>query len=295
MRPSKPRPQRLEVLVLDDQPFRRRLIAETLPCLGSMRIDQVASTKTALEQLNARPPHLLITDWGLENGQGARFVKDIRCGNAGDQAKRMPVLMTGENLTAADLELARNCGVTEFLLRPFSVASLTQRFFAALEAQRDFITSAVYVGPCRRRDRPQIYRGPRRRLLDEDGETADPPIVKIQKDQMRALLKRVNAALKPSPTPDRKTMREIFLAARDIDQLATDMDDPLLLSAADSLFSYVQGVGATPRLTPKVIDAHLDALTQLVDLPNSQVDLRTTVTRELAKLVEKKLRGGIAA
>jgi DNA-binding response OmpR family regulator len=290
MNKNAPAAQRLNVVIIDDIAYRRRLVAETLPCLGSMRIDQASSSEHGLELIRARAPDLIITDWDLETKQGAAFVKDIRSGKAGDEAKRLPIIMMGDNVTNFELDLARNAGVDEFVARPFSVASLTQRFRAALEARREFIMSAVYIGPCRRRGRLQLYRGPRRRLFDEDTDMPDAPMVKVQKDQVRTLIKMI-AGLLNGEKPDRRRMRDIFIAARDIDQLAADMDDPNLLQAADSLFSYVQGVGATPRLVPKVIEAHLDALTQLVDLPNSQIDLRTTVVRELGKLVDKKLRG----
>jgi DNA-binding response OmpR family regulator len=295
MNKSAPPLQRWSVVIVDDNSHRRRLVAETLPCLGSMRIDQVSSAEDGLDRLRARTPDLLITDWGLERKQGAEFVKAIRCGKAGDEAKKMPIVMMGDNVTSFELDLARNAGVDEFVVRPFSVSTLTQRLNAAFDGRREFIMSAVYVGPCRRRNRPQLYRGPRRRLFDEDAETADAPLVKVQKDQVRSLLKRLAGLLNGTTAPDRRRMRDIFLAARDIDQVAAEMDDPNLLQAADSLFSYVQGIGATPRLVPKVIEAHLDALSQLVDLPNSQIDVRSTVVRELGKLVEKKLRGEIAA
>lgn len=289
-----PPAQRFSVIIVDDVAHRRRLVAETLPCLGSMQIDQVGSAADALDRLRGRTPDLVITDWGLEGKQGAEFVKHVRVGRAGDEAKRLPILMMGDNVTSFELDLARNAGVDEFVARPFSVATLTQRFHAAIEGRREFIMSAVYVGPCRRRNRPAHYRGVRRRLFDEDMDMPDAPMVKVQKDQVRGLIRTI-AGLLNGETPDRRRMRDIFIAARDIDQLAADMDDANLLQAADLSFSYVQGVGATPRLVPKVIEAHLDALSQLVDLPNSQIDLRSTVVRELGKLVEKKLRGEIIA
>ena len=73
------------------------------------------------------------------------------------------------------------------------------------------------------------------------------------------------------------------------------MKDRLLIAAAESLFNYVQGVGASPRLDAPVMEAHLSAMLQLLDLPNSQIDIRQTVTRELGVMVRKKLKNGEAA
>jgi preprotein translocase subunit Sec63 len=68
------------------------------------------------------------------------------------------------------------------------------------------------------------------------------------------------------------------------------MNDRLLMSAASSLFNYVKGCGLTGKLDTKVVQAHLDALLQLAQLPNYQIELRQTVTQQLSVMVTKKLR-----
>jgi hypothetical protein len=62
------------------------------------------------------------------------------------------------------------------------------------------------------------------------------------------------------------------------------------MSASSSLFNYVKGVGAEAHLNRDVVQAHLDSILQLAELPNYQIELRQTVTQQLSVMVTKKLR-----
>ena len=52
----------------------------------------------------------------------------------------------------------------------------------------------------------------------------------------------------------------------------------------------IKGVGAEAPLNVEVVQAHLDSIVQLAELPNHQVELRQTVTQQLSVMVTKKLR-----
>ena len=62
------------------------------------------------------------------------------------------------------------------------------------------------------------------------------------------------------------------------------------MSATSSLFNYIKGVGADAAFNTDVAKAHLDAILQLAELPNHQIELRQTVTQQLSVMVTKKLR-----
>ncbi len=286
---------RLSFLVVDDQPHQRRLITETLRQWGAGRIDQAASAEECFKQLRFYTPHILITDWDMADGAGIDLVKRIRAGAAGVPLKKIPVIMVTERNTLADIETARNCGIDEFILKPFSTAGLLSRIEAVLENRRDFVDSQVYIGPCRRRKMLIDYEGPLRRLFDEDSDEADAPEIQMKKALARKHIVHANGVMRELSPGDRSRLREIFKANREILSLAGQMKDKMLMAASDSLKSYLEGVGASPRLNPEVLEAHVDAMTKLVDLPNAQADLRNAVTRALAALVQKKLHGGAAA
>jgi DNA-binding response OmpR family regulator len=63
----------------------------------------------------------------------------------------IPIIMLTGKAERADVEAARDVGVTEFLVKPFSAKSLYERLVLVIENPRSFIISQTYVGPERRR------------------------------------------------------------------------------------------------------------------------------------------------
>lgn len=97
-----------------------------------------------------------------------------------------------------------------------------------------------------------------------------------------------------SKAKDANGMRDVSIACAQLNALAGDMSDSMLMSACSSLFSYAKGIGADGALNHDVIKAHLDSIVQLAELPNSQYEVRASVARELGVLVTKKLRAAAA-
>jgi CheY-like chemotaxis protein len=219
-----------------------------------------------------------------------QLVARLRAGEAGDVARRLALVMVAETNSAADVERARSAGVDEFVLRPFSTAALISKVDEVKTRRREFIESAHYTGPDRRRRRAgPDYDGPRRRLFDQADKAADAPDVQIRKGLARMYVERISMML-DAGSPDRDGMRELCLTCGQLSALASDMRDRLLESATSSLFNYLKGVGAGSPMNREVVQAHLDAILKLAELPNSQTDLRQTVTQQLAVMVTKKLR-----
>lgn len=280
----------LRVLVVDDRPFHRRLVAETLRAVKRVEIEYADSADHCVFALAYFQPDLLITDWDLEGGKGVELVKRLRSGDAGENQRRLPIVMVASRSAASDVAAARNAGVDEFVLRPFSTAVLTRRVLEVRQNQRDFIESMSYVGPDRRRRGDANYEGPRRRVFDQQDKNADAPELQIRKGLAGMYVDRIAALLTALKPDDRDGLRDLCLACGQLSALAGDMSDRLLMSAASSLFNYVKGVGAGGAMNIDVVRAHLDALKQLAELPNHQVDLRQTVTQQLGVMVTKKLR-----
>jgi len=280
----------LKILVVNGQAFQRRLVGETLRTLGSVEITYAESCEQCLLALGYAQPDLLIVDWRLDDGDGVALVRRIRAGEAGDGFRRIPVITTAEQMSVRDLERARNVGVNEFVIRPFSTATMIERVLAVQVQRREFIESPRYAGPCRRRRRGQGYDGPRRRLFDAAQRDADAPEIQIRKGLARMYCERITTLLAAANSNDRDSMRDLCLACGQLSALSGDMSDRLLFSAASSMFNYVKGVGAEAAFNAEVVQAHLAAIVQLTDLPNSQVEIRQTVTEQLAVMVTKKLR-----
>jgi len=285
----------LRIMVVDDRQFQRRLIAETLRAVRDLAIDYAESSQDCLLMLETVQPDLVIIDWDIEGGKGLDLVRRIRKGDAGADARATPVVMVTTHNTERHVTMARNAGVDEFVLRPFSTAILTRRAIEVRDNKREFVESVQYVGPCRRRRKEEDREGQRRRLFDAQDQLADTPDLQIRKGLARMYVERISALLKELKQVDPEGLREICLVCGQLSALASDMSDKLLMSAASSLFNYVKGCGATGKLDMGVVQAHLDALLQLAQLPNSQFELRQTVTQQLGVMVTKKLRHAGAA
>lgn len=286
------------MLVVDDKPFQRRLTIETLRTMRNVVVEYVDSADLCIEMLAFFAPDIVITTWDMEGSDGVAMTQRIRSGEAGDAFRRVPVVLVTERGRASDIARARSAGVNEFVQTPFSTMTLLRRVRETQRRNRDFVESARYVGPCRRRRLVETgYDGPRRRLFDSNDKQADSPEVQIRKGLARMYCERISMLLKALKPGDAAALRDLGLTCGQLSALAEDMKDRLFMSASSSLFNYIKGVGAEAPLNFEVVQAHLDSVVQLAELPNSQVELRQTVTQQLTVMVTKKLRqaGGRAA
>jgi CheY-like chemotaxis protein len=280
----------LKVLVVNGQPFQRRLIGETLRTLGRVDIGYAETAEQCVLALSYIQPDVLITDWELEGVDGLVLTRRIRAGEAGEQFRPLPIVMVADRTRGSDVDRARNAGVDELVTRPFSTATLVKRVKEVQGRKREFVESTKYVGPCRRRRRSNDYDGPKRRLFDTADKQADAPETQIRKGLVRMYCESLGALLRTTETGGTDAMRDLSLSCGQLATLAGDMNDRLLMSATSSLFNYVKGVGAEAPLNRDVVQAHLDAVLQLAELPNFQIELRQTVTQQLSVMVTKKLR-----
>jgi len=101
---------------------------------------------------------------------------------------------------------------------------------------------------------------------------------------------RISVLLRAVARENPESVRDLCLACGQLSALTGDMNDRLLLSAASSMFNYVKGVGAEATLNVDVVEAHIGAIIQLAELPDSKADMRQTVTQQLTVMVTKKLR-----
>jgi CheY-like chemotaxis protein len=281
----------LRILVCDDAPFQRKLTTETLRTLRHVVIEHVAGAEHCLGALSFFQPDVLVVAWDLADCDGIALTRRLRAGEAGQAYRQLAVILTTERGRLSDIERARAAGVDEFVQVPFSTATLLRRVREVLSRRREFVESAAYVGPCRRRRaRSADYDGPRRRLFDAADKNADAPDVQIRKGLARMYCERISALLQTLKPGEPDAVRDLALTCGQLSTLAGDMADRLLMSAASSLFNYLKGLGAGAEMNREVVQAHLDAIVQLAELPNYQVEIRQTVTQELNVMVTKKLR-----
>ena len=152
----------ISVLIADSQSPIITLIGESLRLLGVPPdgLHPCKNGKTALKVFQEKKLDLLIVDWDLSDLDGLDFIKAIR--NSKENPYVPVIFMTALTTEKRVIE-ARDCGITEFLAKPFTVKSLSDRIEAIVERPRQFVLAPEYRGPDRRRKSQESYIGLERR------------------------------------------------------------------------------------------------------------------------------------
>ncbi len=104
---------------------------------------------------------LILVDWLQNPDRGIHLTKAIRREKTSINAF-VPIIMTAGSGHLARVIKARDAGVSEYLVKPFSAKSLSDRIVRVIEKQREFVVCETYVGPDRRL-KSEGYNGPERR------------------------------------------------------------------------------------------------------------------------------------
>jgi CheY-like chemotaxis protein len=112
-------------------------------------------------------PDLVITDWMMDTMSGLEFIEKIRNDKKSPDPFVPVILMTGYS-NQVRVESARDCGMTEFLAKPFKSRDLYTRIVQIVEKPRQFVKNNHFFGPDSRRRIEDDYAGPIRREVDQD-------------------------------------------------------------------------------------------------------------------------------
>lgn len=282
-------PAALTALVVDDNLYQRAISADILRAIGVGRVFQAGNGAEAWDVIQASNPDCIFTDWLTEPLDGLELTRRIR---QSDEApnRSAPIFMLTARGSRADVDAARLAGAHAFLRKPISVTALHVRLRAVVVNPAPFITTAAYTGPCRRRKGDPFYMGPMRRLNDkiEEAVVAEDDDVRIELAKARiAHLEAVSMKLAPG---DANSARRVFAAARDLKDVAEQIEDAPLTHAATELVRYLETLGAASGLDFEAMRTHISALHQLAHLPGAMAAERMRVAHSLTKMVDKKLR-----
>jgi CheY-like chemotaxis protein len=140
----------IRVLVIDDNLPMRMLIRSILLDLGFETVDMAGGIQEGLELYTANRPDIIIVDWRMDKSDGIEFTKQVRKSDGGHKSKIPIIIMTGFT-NKERVFAARDAGVTEFLMKPFTIKSLASHLMHIIERPRDFVISPNFTGPDRRR------------------------------------------------------------------------------------------------------------------------------------------------
>jgi len=152
---------RSSVLLVDDNAALRGLLKTVLSAMGCHSVHEAADVRAAMEIIQSDPLDLMICDWKMRPVDGLALVRWVRnhnkCANPD-----LPILMLTCYSEAWRVKEARDAGVNEFMVKPFSPESIYQHIRAIVQQPRDFVQARDFYGPDRRRTNNR-HDGPDRR------------------------------------------------------------------------------------------------------------------------------------
>ncbi|MGQ0533757.1 MAG: response regulator [Caulobacteraceae bacterium] len=292
-------PSSLTALVLDDNHYERGISLDQLRAMGFKRAIGAANTMEAWEALRMSNPNVILMEWiDWAGGDGLDFARRVRKSEETPN-RAVPMFMLTIRGSERDVELARLAGVDGYLRKPISALALQQRVKTVVSNPQPFVMTPAYVGPCRRRRRPDLnYLGPMRRLDDEAPEQlvqGDAEELDLKADLARARVAALETCVRDLKPGDAKTARTVYKAVQGLVEVGEQIGDPSLALGAREMARYLHAQGATDRLDPEVVRTHVAALHQMVHLPHALCAERQRVAASLKRMVDKKLKQADAA
>ena len=157
----------VKVLVTEDNMPMAELLKSLLFAFGIGEVWMARNGREALNIYHEQSIDLILTDWMMREMDGLTLVKMIRSGEKGTNQYVPIIMMTGFSEKRRVVQ-ARDAGITEFLVKPFTARDLYKRIEEIIERPRQFVKSDDFFGPDRRRRRDPNYNGNPRRMTDLD-------------------------------------------------------------------------------------------------------------------------------
>ncbi len=161
--------EKAKILIVDDMKPMVALCGSVLQILGFKNVFTAENGAKGFESVCKHDPDLVITDWMMSPVDGLEMTKMIRRNPLAPNPYVPVMMMTGFS-SRLRVEGARDMGITEFLVKPFSSRDMYARIVQIIERPRQFVDSGHFFGPDRRRKLVRDYQGPRRRDDDQGGE-----------------------------------------------------------------------------------------------------------------------------
>lgn len=152
----------ISVLIVESSKPIFDLTKSVLHTFGVNQIYSAFGYQEGFQKVCRLNPDLVIIDWLDEPHNGLELTKRIRRDEKSPNPFVPIILMTGYSQKRRVIA-ARDAGITEFLVKPFTANALYQRIEQLIEAPRDFVKNPSFFGPDRRRKKDAAYQGSERR------------------------------------------------------------------------------------------------------------------------------------
>jgi two-component system chemotaxis response regulator CheY len=140
----------LAFLVVDENPYMRKLTRIMLMNIGAKSIFEATDGMTALDLIRSVNPDVMLMDWDIPVLSGRQVMHIVR--SPGLFAKSyLPIIMLTSRASRARVNEALRLGVNEVLAKPTSSKMLQDRLLSILVKQRPMVQIGEYLVPEPRR------------------------------------------------------------------------------------------------------------------------------------------------
>ncbi|MEI8144552.1 MAG: response regulator [Alphaproteobacteria bacterium] len=136
----------VDVLVVDDSQFTRKLTRNILINIGIKTIYEAGDGLEGLEVLRMHAPDLVILDWEMPMLNGAEFLRIVRSPETFPMPD-IPIIMQTSHVERWRVMEANQLGVNEFVAKPVSGKVLLDRIISIIAKPRPMIRAENYYGP----------------------------------------------------------------------------------------------------------------------------------------------------
>ena len=157
----------VRVLVVDDHPFNRELLADQLDALG-YTFDVVNGGRAAIRQMLVECYDVVLTDVNMPDMDGIALAMCVRDSHPG-----LPVIAITATKEEAELAACRRAGVVDVLHKPLAVATLDRALRQHVDSARRMTGSGMVnasAGVPLSADRPATLARESARLMNQMGD-----------------------------------------------------------------------------------------------------------------------------
>ena len=153
--------QGLNILIVDDNAYMRRLTRMMLTNLGAKSALEANDGLAALEAIRNSDPDVMLLDWDMPVLNGIEVLRIVRSPGVFPRPN-LPVIMLTTRAQRSNVHEALRAGANEFLLKPTSPKALCDRLTSIVFKPRPMMKFGNYYVP-----------EPRRMVAPRDAATAD--------------------------------------------------------------------------------------------------------------------------
>ncbi len=121
----------IRIMIVDDYATMLRIMRNLLKQLEFGNVDDASDGEAALLKLqqNGGNYDLIISDWNMAPMTGIDFLKKVR---ADDKLKHIPFIMVTAESKAENVVLAKQAGVSNYIVKPFNAETLKMKMSSVL-------------------------------------------------------------------------------------------------------------------------------------------------------------------